>query len=79
LLRRTGHCRPTGSCCHKPAGDCLASGDHTQDGGEGDDETDERDNDFKLDAAAVAAEEAVERKEVRRARPWRLNELDVPE
>jgi hypothetical protein len=29
-------------------------------------------------AAAVAAEEAVERKEARRVRPW-LSELDVPE
>jgi hypothetical protein len=37
---------------HQPAGDCLASGDS-------DDETDE----FVLDAAAVVAEEAVERKE----------------
>jgi hypothetical protein len=37
---------------HKPAGDCLASGDS-------DDETDE----LTLDAAAVVAEEAVERKE----------------
>jgi hypothetical protein len=31
-----------------------------------DDETDE----FNLDAAAVIAEEAVERKEAQRARPW---------
>jgi hypothetical protein len=31
-----------------------------------------------LDAAAVVAEEAVERKEARRVRPW-LSELDVPE
>ena len=52
---------------HKPAGDCLASGDS-------DDETDE----FTLDAAAVVAEEAVERKEARRVKPW-LSELDVPE
>ena len=58
---------PTGSCYHKPAGDCLASGDS-------DDETDE----FTLDAAAVVAEEAVERKEARRVKPW-LSELDVPE
>jgi hypothetical protein len=33
--------RPTGSCYHKPTGDCLASGDHTQDSGGDDDETDE--------------------------------------
>jgi hypothetical protein len=52
---------------HQPAGDCLASG------GSGD-ETDER----ALDAAAVVAEEAVERKEARRVKPW-LSELDVPE
>jgi hypothetical protein len=52
---------------HKPAGDCLASGDS-------DDETDE----FTLDAAAVVAEEALERKEGRRVKPW-LSELDVPE
>jgi hypothetical protein len=58
--------RPTGSCYHKPAEGCLASEDHTQDGGNGDGETDE----FKLDAAGVAAEEAVERKEARRVRPW---------
>jgi hypothetical protein len=55
---------------HKPAGDCLASGDHTQDGGDGDDETDGHfapdSDEFKLDAAAVAAEEAAERKEARR-------------
>jgi hypothetical protein len=51
---------------HKqPAGDCLASGDS-------DNETDE----FTLDAAAVVAEEAVERKEARRVKPW-LSELDV--
>jgi hypothetical protein len=31
-----------------------------------------------LDAAAVVAEEAVERKEARRVKPW-LSELDVPE
>jgi hypothetical protein len=31
-----------------------------------------------LDAAAVVAEEAVERKEVWRVKPW-LSELDVPE
>ena len=37
-------------------------------------ETDE----FTLDAAAVVAEEAVERKEARRVKPW-LSELDVPE
>ena len=49
---------------HKPAGDCLASGDS-------DDETDE----FTLDAAAVVAEEAVERKEARRVKPW-LSELE---
>jgi hypothetical protein len=49
---------------HKPAGDCLASGDS-------DNETDE----FTLDAAAVVAEEAVERKEARRVKPW-LSELD---
>jgi hypothetical protein len=58
--------KPTGSWHHKPAGgcpgDCLASGDHTQqDDGDGDDESYE----FKLDVAAVAAEEAVERKEAR--------------
>jgi hypothetical protein len=58
--------KPTGSY-HKPAGDCLASDD-------GDDETDE----VKLDAAAVIAEEAVERKKARRVKPW-LSELDVPE
>ena len=52
---------------HKPTGDCLASGDS-------DDGTDE----FTLDAAAVVAEEAVERKEARRVKPW-LSELDVPE
>jgi hypothetical protein len=57
---------------HKPAGGCLASGDHTQDGGDGGDETAE----FKLDAAAVVAEEAVERKEVRHAKPW-LSECRV--
>jgi hypothetical protein len=39
-----------------------------------DDETDE----LTLDAAAVVAEEAVERKEARRVKPW-LSELDVPE
>jgi hypothetical protein len=44
----------------------LASGDS-------DDEADE----FALDAAAVVAEEAVERKEARRVKPW-LSELDVP-
>ena len=42
--------------------------------GDSDDETDE----FTLDAAAVVAEEAVERKEARRVKPW-LSELDVPE
>jgi hypothetical protein len=52
---------------HKPAGGCLASGDS-------DEETDE----FTLDAAAVVAEETVERKEARRVKPW-LSELDVPE
>jgi hypothetical protein len=54
----------------RPAGDCLASGDS-------DDETDE----FALDAAAVVAEEAVERKEARRVKPWlsELAVLDVPE
>ena len=31
-----------------------------------------------MDAAAVVAEEAVERKEARRVKPW-LSELDVPE
>jgi hypothetical protein len=31
-----------------------------------------------LDAAAVVAEEALERKEARRVKPW-LSELDVPE
>jgi hypothetical protein len=31
-----------------------------------------------LDAAAVVAEEAVERKEARRVKPW-LSDLDVPE
>jgi hypothetical protein len=41
---------------------------------DGDDEIDE----LKLNTAAVAAEEAVERKEVRRARPW-LSGFDVPE
>jgi hypothetical protein len=46
---------------HKPAGGCLTSGDS-------DDETDQS----KLDAAAVVAEEAVERKEARRDRlGWR--------
>jgi hypothetical protein len=40
--------------------------------GDSDDETDE----FMLDAAAVVAEEAVERKEARRVKPW-LSELDV--
>jgi hypothetical protein len=40
--------------------------------GDSDDETGE----FTLDAAAVVAEEAVERKEARRVKPW-LNELDV--
>jgi hypothetical protein len=35
-------------------------------------------DEFKLDAAAVVAEEAVERKEARRVKPW-LSELDVPE
>jgi hypothetical protein len=35
-------------------------------------------DEFKMDAAAVAAEEAVERKEARRVKPW-LGELDVPE
>jgi hypothetical protein len=44
----------------------LASGDS-------DDEADE----FTLDAAAVVAEEAVERKEALRVKPW-LSELDVP-
>jgi hypothetical protein len=40
---------------------------------------DRRDHDeFTLDAAAVVAEEAVERKEARRVKPW-LSELDVPE
>jgi hypothetical protein len=62
----------------KPAGDCLASGDHTHnnetDGHFGPDS-----DEFKLDAAAVAAEEAVgrlavERKEARRVKPW-LSEL----
>jgi hypothetical protein len=42
--------------------------------GDSDDETDE----FTLDAAAVVAEEAVERKEARRVKPW-LSGLDVPE
>jgi hypothetical protein len=42
---------------HQPAGDCPASGDS-------DDETDE----FTLDAAAVVAEESVERKEARRVK-----------
>jgi hypothetical protein len=65
--------RPTGSCDHKPAGDCLASGDHTQDGSDGDDETDE----FKLDTAAEAAA-AVAAEDARRVKPW-LTELDVPE
>jgi hypothetical protein len=55
---------------HKPAGDCLASGDHTQDGGDDDDEAVE----FKLDAAAVVAEEAVERREARHVSPWRSAE-----
>jgi hypothetical protein len=41
------------------------SGDHPQDG-DGDDETDE----FKVDAAAVVAEEAVERREARRVKSW---------
>jgi hypothetical protein len=59
--QRIGPCSAT---AHKPAGDCLASGDS-------DDETDE----FTLDAAAVVAEEAVERKEARRVKPW-LSELD---
>jgi hypothetical protein len=31
-----------------------------------------------LDAAVVVAEEALERKEARRIKPW-LSELDVPE
>jgi hypothetical protein len=35
-------------------------------------------DEFKLDAAAVAAEEAVERKEARHVKPW-LSELGVPE
>jgi hypothetical protein len=42
--------------------------------GDGDDETDE----FKLYAAAVIVEEAVERKEALRVKLW-LSELDVPE
>ena len=33
---------------------------------------------WTLDAAAVVAEEAVERKDARRVKPW-LSELDVPE
>jgi hypothetical protein len=52
---------------NRQGGDCLVSGDS-------DNETDE----FTLDAAAVVAEEAVERKEARRVKPW-LSELDVPE
>jgi hypothetical protein len=35
-------------------------------------------DEFKFDAAAVAAEEAVERKEAQRVKPW-LSEFDVPE
>jgi hypothetical protein len=52
---------------HKPAGDCLASGDS-------DDETDE----FTLDAAVVVAEEVLERKEGGAAYKT-VAELDVPE
>jgi hypothetical protein len=59
-------------------GEC---GHHTHDCGDGDGETDGHfvpdSEEFKLDAAAVAAEEAVERKEARCAKPW-LSELDVP-
>jgi hypothetical protein len=46
---------------------------HAQDGGDGDDETDE----FKLDAAAVVAEEAVARKVA--CKTVAECELDVPE
>jgi hypothetical protein len=35
-------------------------------------------DELTLDAAAVVAEEAVERKEARRVKPW-LSELDIPE
>jgi hypothetical protein len=61
-VQRIGPCSATPP--GQPAGDCLASGDS-------DDETDK----FTLDAAAVVAEEAVERKEARRVKPW-LSELD---